>query len=281
MSYFVEILEDLAPLLTVVIVGFLIILIIRTAVIRMLNKSESRSEDSALVQSNSESNSESNEDDSGEDDSNSKYMINVINAIGFQSSDLNKKVRIAAQKNQNSESKRMNKKVSESIEINQFCETHVESTEEVQYVFCTSAYEETPFANISLDDRPSIKMLHSHHNKLIASFPMEYRELQRKCLQSNFFKLALRIEIFFFMFNGLLEEYSYDLLQMLIYLRFTDIPGAPKVTLINRTEYDELNEIVENLQGQKPDAWGQITDEDLLFKNFQPEDKPNVANVSR
>lgn len=275
MSDFVEILKDLAPLLTVIIVGFLIILMIRTAVIRMQNKSESRSEDSNLVQQNSDSNSESNENDSGEDDSNSKYMIknNVINAIGFQSSDLKKKVRMAidAQENRN---ERINKEFSQSIEINHSGETPEESSEEVQYIFCTSAYEETPFANISLEDRPSIKMLHSHLSKLIASFPTEYRELQRKCLQSNFFKLALRIEIFFFMFNGLLEEYSYDLLQMLIYLRFTDISGAPKVTLINRTEYDELNEIVENLQGQMPDAWGQITDEDLLFKNFQAEDFP-------
>lgn len=275
MSDFVEILKDLAPLLTVIIVGFLIVLMIRTAVIRMQNKGESRSEDSDLVQQSSDSNSESNENDSGEDDSDSKYMIknNVINAIGFQSSDLKKKVRMAidAQENRN---ERINKEISQSIEMNHSGGTPEESSEEVHYIFCTSAYEETPFANISLEDRPSIKMLHSHLSKLIASFPMEYRELQRKCLQSNFFKLALRIEIFFFMFNGLLEEYSYDLLQMLIYLRFTDISGAPKVTLINRTEYDELNEIVENLQGQMPDAWGQITDEDLLFKNFQAEDMP-------
>lgn len=74
--------------------------------------------------------------------------------------------------------------------------------------------------------------------------------------------------MFFFFFNGLLEEYSFDILQMMRYIRDTDIVKAPKGRLIDVLEYNELIELMENLQGQMPDAWGRITEEDLLFKHF-------------
>lgn len=298
----IDVLEALAPYVVVIVIGVATFLIARSIVVK-IDKPKSNSdffdikslifEDSDVLNVDSES----SDDDTQEDLLQSTNKTSTLEKLGYESSDLQRVVFCSAEEmlemmkaaasqklnenqgqeqqndntteiQQETEWKLEDKGIPQSTEFHHTIEFSVAGVDEVEYFFAETAYEDTPYADISKDDRPSITMLLPHHNTMMATIVPKYRELQKKCLQVNFFQLALRLEMFFFLFNGLLEEYSFDILQMMRYIRDTDIAKAPKGRLINVSEYDELIELMENLQGQMPDAWGRITEEDLLFKHF-------------
>lgn len=123
----------------------------------------------------------------------------------------------------------------------------------VKNFVASAALKQTLYSGIRRNDQPCIIMQVKHHRKLSSTITRLYRNIKANFMTQGNFYMALRVEIIAFFKSGILNVYADDIVQMMEYISYTDIPNTLG-RLIKLDEFEKLVKMIEKKREREPES---------------------------